>query len=303
MALLLLAALCVTAAPAWSQRVPLSPGEHIRVTNPDSLGGRWLEGHVLQATRIGVLLAPLDAVHDSVPVPLIPPARLQVPRRSALTVLLGTAVGSILGGAAGALIPEGTLWSAGRPGHAGEVVMGAFGGAALGWAATWVLGSKRWEDIPLSDRGVAVAPLSRTPSHTAHVGHVERWTAFAPTEQDFAAFFWAHRDSLQPIEGIWRMQPQAGQTGGDTRIAIVRDTRYAGWAYVAILLPSMLRYYSRKDGTVWFVARPAAQPGAYEVRSVDSPGLSWPAMLQDNVLRIRYADVVAEWRKEPVTSH
>jgi hypothetical protein len=291
----------VVAAPAWGQRVPLSRGDHIRVTNPDSPAGRWLEGHVLQASRIGVLLAPLHAAHDSVAVPLISPVRLQVPRRSALTVLLGTAIGSILGGVAGALIPEGALWSDGRPGHAGEVVMGAFGGAALGWVATWVLGSKRWEDIPLSDRGFAVAPLSRTPRRRAHIGHVERWRAFSPTEQDFAAFFWAHRDSLQPIEGIWRMQPRAGQTGVDARVAIVRDTRYEGWAYVAIVLPSKLRYYSAVDGTVLFVARHAEQPGAYEVRSVDSPGPSSLALLRDNVLRVRYADTAVEWWKEPET--
>jgi hypothetical protein len=260
-----------------------------------------LEGDVLQASRIGVLLAPLHASEDSVAVPLMSPVRLQVPRRSALTVFLGTGIGSILGGVAGALIREGTLWSDGRPGHTGEVVMGAFGGAALGWAATWLLGSKRWEDIPLSDRGFPVAPLSRTPSHRAHMGHVERWRAFSATEQDFGAFFWAHRDSLQPIEGIWRLQPRAGQTGVDTRVAIVRDSRYEGWAYVAVLLPSKLRYYSDVDGTVFFVARRAAQPGAYEVRSVDSPGPSSPAELQGSVLRVRFADMAVEWWKEPET--
>jgi hypothetical protein len=195
---LLVAALCVSAAPAWGQRVPLSPRERIRVTNPASQGGKWLEGHLLRVTRIGVLLAPLHTAHDSVPVPLIAPVRLQVRRRSGLSVLLETGIGPSWAAWRARSSP---LWSDGRPGHTGEVVIGAFGGAMLGWAATWFLGSKGWEDIRLSDRGFAVAALSRTPRHVAHLGHGERWLQFDPTARDFAAFFWAHRDSLQPIEG------------------------------------------------------------------------------------------------------
>ena len=117
---------------------------------------------------------------------------------------------------------------------------------------------------------------------------------FDPTEPDFAAFFWAHRDSLQPIEGIWDLQPRAT---ADLQIAIVRDTRYEGWAYVAILLPPRFRYHSfREDGTVLFVARPAGHPGAYEIREVEWPQSS-PASLQGTVLRIRLADTVEEWWK------
>jgi hypothetical protein len=296
-----LAALCVTAVPAWGQRVPLSPGDRVRVTSPDSQAGRWLDGHVLQVTRIGVLLAPLAAADDSVAVPLISPLRLEVQRRSSLDLLLGTGIGAVVGGTAGALIPEGTpVWNDGRPGHVGEVVIGAIGGAMVGWAATWFLGPRRWKEIPVSSRGIAVAPLSRTPRRQAHFGRQERWVQFDPTEENFAAFFWAHRDSLQPIEGLWHLQPRAT---ADLEIAIVRDTRYEDWVYVAILLPSRIRNHSFvDDGTVLFVARPAGQPGAYEIRNVDWPQ-SRPAFLQDTVLRIRLADAVEEWWKEPETLH
>jgi hypothetical protein len=281
--------------------VPLSPGDRVRVTNPDSLSGQWLEGDVLQATRIGVLLTPVGAPHDSVPVPLALPARLEIRRRSSLGVLLGTGIGAIVGGTAGAFVPEGTpLWSDGRPGHTGEVVIGTVGGAVLGWAAMWFLGSKHWEEIPLSSRGIAVAPLARPPRHEAHFGHDEHWVLFDPTEQDFAAFFWAHRDSLQPIEGIWQLQPRAVV---DSQIAIVRDTRYAGWDYVAVWLPSRMRHYGLDAGTVLFVARRADQPEVYEIRYVDAPGQSCLAVVQGTVLHIRLADTVEEWWQQPETPH
>src|SRR3972149_1785715 len=108
-------------------------------------------------------------------------------------------------------------WGDDKPGNRAEIIYGVLAGTVVGWTATWLLGPRRWHEVPLTTGGVAVPPLTRPSAGNARWGKLERWTAFTPTEADFAAFFWTHRDSLPAIEGIWGLQPMA-----------VNDERIAG---------------------------------------------------------------------------
>jgi len=290
-------ALASSASPVHAQRLPVEPGNRVRVGVPDSAAlGRWLEGNVVAATRMGVLLSAGSFGADTVPVPLNPSVRLQVQRRSISHLALGTAAGLGIGVGVGAMGPD--RWGDDKPGNRAEIIYGVLAGTVVGWTATWLLGPRRWHEVPLTTGGVAVTPLTRPSAGNARWGKLERWTAFTPTEADFAAFFWTHRDSLHAIEGIWELQPMAVN---DERIAIVRDERYAGWGHIAVSLPRP-RSTDRPDGRIVWALRRRSEPGAvFDVRETEGPGPALDAVVQDGVLRIRYPTYLAEWSRVPLS--
>ncbi len=251
---------------------------------------------MLAATGRGVLLSRGAFGADTVALALNRAVRLQLRRRSAWPLLAGTLAGAGAGVALGAIVPPGTLgawWGERTPGHRAEMVYFGLAGAVSGWVAGWLLGSARWLEVPLAEEGFAfrVAPLNRTSARKARFGRLQRWEVFSATEEDFAAFFWAHRDSLRSIEGLWEIQPAGRGEGG---IAVVRDDRYPGWEYVGV------RYgrAGELSGRIAFALRAGERAGAYEVRDADDAGPAFRAVLDGDVLRIAFGPGIEEWHRQ-----
>lgn len=295
--LLALVAAALVSWPLAAQRLPVKPGDWVRVGLTDSAAlGRWREAAVLAATGRGVLLSRGAFGKDTVALALNPAVRLQLRRRSAWPLLAGTLAGAGAGVALGAIVPPSTLgawWGERTPGHRAEMVYFGLAGAVSGWVAGWLLGSARWQEVPLGEEGLAfrVAPLSRTSARKARFGRLQRWEVFSATEEDFAAFFWAHRDSLRSIEGLWEIQPAGRGEGG---IAVVRDGRYPGWEYVGV------RYgrATEASGRIVFALRAGERAGGYEVRDTDGSGPAFPAVLDGDVFRIALGSRIEEWRRQ-----
>ncbi len=302
-ALLVVTALGVLVSPVRAQRLPVEPGNRVRVAALDSAElDRWREGKVVAATRLGVLLSGRSFGPDTIPIPLDPSIRLQVRRKRASGLVLGTAGGLVLGVGIGAIAPPSTLgswWGEKTPGHRAEIIYFGLAGAAVGWLGSWLLAPARWQDVPLTMTGVAVSPvpLTRTAGRPARFGRLERWTFFPPTETDFNAFFWAHRDSLHAIEGIWELRFASTR---DARIAIVRDDRYPGWEYIALWIVRARDVDVRAGRIIWALRR-RSEPDAFDVHETDEPGPAWDATLDNGMLRIRYGTPLAEWVRQPPT--
>jgi len=295
----------LSVSPVRAQRLPVEPGNRVRVAAADSAAlGRWREGKVVAATARGVLLSAGAFGVDTVPLALDPAIRLQVRRNNTSFLVLGTVGGMAIGVAAGAIAPPNTLgswWGEKTSGHRAEMIYFGLAGAVVGWTASWLLAPPRWQEMPLTARGLAspVAPLTRTSERKARFGKLERWDVFPPTEEDFVAFFWAHRDSLQAVEGIWERLPVAVY---DDRVAIVRDARYPGWGYVAVSLPRR-RGFDRPRGQIVWALRPRSEPAMFDLYEVDSPYLAREpvraAVVEGDALRIR--DPFREWTRVPLS--
>jgi hypothetical protein len=283
----------------------------VRAASADSAAtGLWRVGTVLRATRLGVLVREVDA--DTVPVPLDGSQRIQVRRRPNGSVLLGGGIGALAGGVLGATALRSTFGASwGDPGVAAEVVGFGLAGAVLGSGIGVLLRPARWEEIPVTALGYPVAPYTR---HTPPVPftRAERWDVFPATEDDFAAFFAFWEDSLQPVEGLWEIDPMRTTSVIETslgsavpRVAIVRDARYEGHDYVAVRLPSRDGgTRAREAGLVLFALRPTERPFVYEVRYTAAgrrSGVHW-AELGQGQLSFRFRDDVGveEWVKLPL---
>ena len=258
--------------------------------------GRWREAAVLAATGRGVLLSRGALGPDTVALALNPAVRLQLRHRSAWPLVVGTLAGAGAGVALGALVSPSTLgtwWGERTPGHRAEMVYFGLAGAVSGWVAGWLFGPVRWQEVPLGEEGFAfhVAPLTRTSERTARFGRLEPWRVFPASEEDFAAFFWAHRDSLRAIEGLWEIQPAGRGEGG---IAVVRDGRYPGWDYVGVRCGRA----AELSGRIAFVLRAGDRAGAYEVHDTDGSGPTFPAVLEGDVLRIEFGSRIEEWHRQ-----
>jgi len=294
--LVLLAAASVS-TPLAAQRLPVKAGDWVRVGLTDSAAlGRWREAAVLAATGRGVLLSRGAFGWDTVALALNPAVRLQLRYRSAWPLVAGTLAGAGTGVALGALVSPATLgswWGERTPGHRAEMVYFGLAGALTGWLAGWLLRPARWQEVPLGEEGFAfrVAPLTRTGQPSARFGKLERWQVFPASEEDFAAFFWAHRDSLRAIEGLWEIQPAGRGEGG---IAVVRDGRYPGWDYVGV------RYgrAAELSGRIAYVLRAGHRAGTYEVHDTEGSGPAFPAVLDGDVLRIQFGSRIEEWYRQ-----
>lgn len=259
----------------------------------------------MAATGRGLLLSGGSFGADTLPLALDSSIRLQVRRKHTSFLMLGTAGGLALGVGVGALVPPSTLgswWGEKTPGHRAEMIYFGLAGAVLGWTASWLLAPPRWQEVRLAPAGIAstLAPLTRERGRRARFGRLERWDVFSPTEDDFAAFFWAHRDSLDFIEGIWQRLPVAV---ADERVAIVRDRRYPGWEYVAVSLPRRSGSFDRPLGRIIWALRRGPEPGTFELFEVENPNLTRSlvrdAVARDNVLQIR--TLLVEWARVPLS--
>ncbi|GBD32657.1 hypothetical protein HRbin33_01630 [bacterium HR33] len=255
-----------SAQPLAAQRLPFQPGVKARVAAVDSASrDLWLSGKVLYVTRAGLLLDPEQREGDTVAVRFSNRIRLQVQRTPASNFLVGGGIGLAVGAALGATAFSsafGATW--GDEGPVGEIIGFGLLGAIAGTGLGYLLGPKRWEDIRVSDRGIEPAPLNRISQRKASFGTAERWQVFPPTEEDFAAFFTAWVDSLDPIEGIWELVPSGIQE--PQLVAVVRDDRYPGYEYVAVRLRHREAEARYAEGLVVWVMRRTERVGEYEVR-------------------------------------
>jgi hypothetical protein len=278
----------VTLAPSvHAQRIPVEPGYTVRIAPAEASDPpAWRVGTVLDVTRQRALLRSADPLTDTVAVPFNGSVRVQVRSRSNHTTLLGAGLGAGLGGALGATVLSSAFdraWANSR-GVVAEVAGFGFLGLLLGAGIGFFTQPVGWAEIPIPSGGWRIAPLSR-PAEPAGFGTTERWCEFEPTAADFGAFFWTWRDSLHAVEGVWELDPlltteappAATWAGGLPRMAIVRDLRYPGYDYIAIMMPPEnasrpFREYSvagprnSRCGRVLFAMRPLDEPGFFEVR-------------------------------------
>jgi hypothetical protein len=87
--------------------------------------------------------------------------------------------------------------------------------------------------------------------------YADTWETVAISEKDFLNYLQQHRQTLDPIEGIW-------SDGSPELIGIIKDASKPGRDFVAFtlnpLLPSWQKGYKKMD-----IAR-ATRPGAYGIR-------------------------------------
>ena len=87
--------------------------------------------------------------------------------------------------------------------------------------------------------------------------YADEWETVSLSENDFLNYLQSHRQTLDPIEGIW-------SDGSPDRIGIIKDNSKTGWDFTAFTLnpqlPSWQKGYKKMD-----IARDA-RPGGYSVK-------------------------------------
>lgn len=286
---------------AQAQRLPISAGNTVRVASHDSAAsGIWLRGRVLSASRRGLLMTSSLPRPDTLAVEFSENMLLEVRRRPASRVLMGGGIGLATGAIMGATVMSSALgnnWAGAGP--ANEIIGLGFAGFLLGAAASWLIVPRRWESIALSDGRIAPAPLERPVPRTVSLARPEQWRAFQPTNEDFTGFFTAWVDSLDPVEGIWDLNPVGSQQLA--RVAIARDRRYAGYEYVAVRLPiaGLALPASETRGRIAWVLRRSEVPGQYEIAYPEGvQGSAHDVATVDvNNLLIRRVGTLEDWSR------
>lgn len=234
---------CVTQTPVFGQQLPVPRGATVRVLRPNFEGASvWSEGRVVYASRDSLLLAetdsdPLVRFNESL--------RLQIRKQRSMT-----AIGGMLGMATG--VAAGWQMSGNTAANDKSALLSAVVGGFLGGAVGTFVGSRirinSWKDVPLEETQRSIAPLNEIHTQPEYsLSRTVRWALFQPTVADFQAFFAAHADSLDAVEGIWVRQ------GTNVGIAIVRvigidEEKFA--AYTLMQRPGYPR--RREDGMLVF---------------------------------------------------
>jgi hypothetical protein len=213
-----------------AQRLPFEKGDTVRVARSDSTGGGdWATGRVVAATREYLLMAAGGAD------PLVrfdEPIRLQVRRDTRSHKTLGTLLGLGVGAISGATFLSPTFSYLDSPtSDAQSTIAGALAYGAIGALVGMMVGNQfrqnEWEEIHFVNGRIPAAPLTDpTPITVSSPTRAIWWTRFDATVDDFESFFEEHRDSLLPVEGIWKL------LGTGTQVAIVRDDRVSGVQYL-----------------------------------------------------------------------
>jgi hypothetical protein len=280
---------CVTQNPVFGQQLPVPRGATVRVLRPNFEGASvWSEGRVVYASRDSLLLAetdsdPLVRFNESL--------RLQIRSRRSMT-----AVGGIIGLAAG--LTAGYHLSGTTADNDGSTILKAVAGAFLGGALGTFVGSRikmdGWKDVPLEETRRSIAPLNEI--HTRpefSLSRAVRWALFEPTVADFQAFFAAHADSLDPVEGIWVRE------GTNVGIAIVRvigtdEEKFA--AYTLMQRPGYPRM--REDGMLVFALGRRSGPYDWYFQVPRTSRQQHRADMIEGVLDLFYpTGVVVRWEK------
>jgi hypothetical protein len=280
-----------------AQQLPLRAGDLARIAAGDSASQvLWRVGRVLWVTRDQLVLRP-DNGGDSIGVALNPSVRLAVARPSPGQALLWGAGGLLVGAGLG-----GTVFSSAFDGetlaHGRAMEAMAFGaiGAVVGMVAGMAAGPRQWREIPLTDAGIAGARLTGTAGRPAQFNTRSYWTSFPTTEADFTAFFAAHQDSLNSLEGVWEMLGMTERGLTHPRVAIVRDSRYEGYDYVAVRLPAPGATFPAGRGLVTMAFKSEAG-GSFVARSVTSRVNLRAELMEGELLLARADGSVEKWLK------
>ena len=292
MAAVLLGAVCYSTD---AQRIPITAGATVRVSRPDSTGQPfWSTGRVAYATRTSLLLEETEATD-----PLVTyneTLRLEVRRGERAMTPAGGGIGLLVG----ALVKLSTLKAGeSRLDHDGAnfepIIVGSVVGAAVGaFVGSWIR-VPRWEEVPLQEGQILAAPLDESGTRMEFsLSRTVRWTAFEPTFADFQAFFEEHKDSIDPVEGIWV------RTGTHSGIAIVRVVGRDEETYAAY----RLREYRGpgrpgEDGILIFaLTRANDSANDWHFRLARSSPRRYTAFLEDGVLRLEYpGGALDQWDK------
>ncbi len=280
---------CVTQGPVSGQQLPVPRGAMVRVLRPNFEGASvWSQGRVVYASRDSLLLAetdgdPLVRFNESL--------RLQIRNQRSLP-----GVGGAIGMAAG--IAVGWQLPATSAENNTTTILTATVGGLLGGAVGALLGSRihinSWKDVPLEENRRAIAALNEVHTQPGFsLSRMVRWTLFKPTVADFQAFFAAHADSLEPIEGIWVRQ------GTSVGIAIVRvvgteEERFA--AYTLMQRPGWPR--RREDGIMVFALGQSGSDHEWYFQEPRTSRKRHRAEMVEGVLDLVYpTGVVVRWEK------
>ena len=281
---------CVIQHPAFGQQLPVPRGATVRVLRPNFEGASiWSEGRVVYASRDSLLLAetdsdPLVRFNESL--------RLQIRSRRSMTP-----IGGMIGMAAGVAVGW-QLLSDNTAVNNESALLSAIAGGFLGGALGTFVGSRihinRWKDVPLEETRRSIAPLNEI--HTRpefSLSRTVRWALFEPTVADFQAFFAAHADSLDPVEGIWLRE------GTNVGIAIVRvigidEEKFA--AYTLMQRPGYPRM--REDGMLVFALGRRSGPYDWYFQVPRTSRQQHRADMVEGVLDMFYpTGVVVRWEK------
>lgn len=277
-------ALTVVAAPLCAQRLPYEQGDRVRIAHHDSAAaGAWRAGVVLWPARNHVVLR-MPGQRPVEFVPLGGPLRVQVQRGRHSKSTLVTVVGGVVGAALGATVLRSSfdVWRLGETEAAATgVVLYGFIGGALGGLIGSGIGPAKWVDVPVVNGRAPVAPLTVPLAEPRFITDLYRWERFPPTVPDFEAFFRAHADSLDPLEGIW------ARVGAVPSLAIVRQRGLEGYAYAGFLTALFPdRTLSTNDGLM-IMGLTAPDPDGFLDLRFRSGARRVPAELSDDVLMMR----------------
>ncbi len=265
-----------------AQQLPITPGSTVRVSRADSAGQPfWSTGRVVYASRDRLLLAETDGD------PLVrynEALRLEVRRgERAMTGVVGG-----IGFGIGALTGVAALRAANRDDPDKPSFEPAIVGGVVGAVIGALVGSRiripRWEEVPLEDGQIAIAPLDETGTQTDFsLSRTVRWAQFEPTAADFQAFFHAHADNLHSVEGIWV------RTGTQYGIAIVRvagrDETFAAYR----LRPDVGASHPSVDGVMLFALTPGGDDETdWRFQVARSSPRRHKATLDFGILRLEY---------------
>jgi hypothetical protein len=104
--------------------------------------------------------------------------------------------------------------------------------------------------------------------------YADKWETVTISENDFLVYLRQHRETLDPIEGIW-------SDGSPDRIGIIKDTSKPGRDFIAFMLNVELTSW-RKSYKKMDIAR-TVRPGAYSLKYYrDDFGMAKTTVLLDH---------------------
>ncbi len=273
-----------------AQQLPITSGSTVRVSRPDSVGQPfWSTGRVVYASRDRLLMAETE---DNPLVRYNEALRLQVRRGERAMTGVGGGIGFLVG----AIVGASALTETNREDPDKVSFEPTIVGGAVGALVGALIGSRvripRWEEVPLDEGQIAIAPLDESGAQTEFsLSRTVRWTQFDPTAADFQAFFEAHAGNLHPTEGIWV------RTGTQFGIAIVRvvgrEDTYAAYR----LRPDVGRSHPSTDGVMLFALTPGGENETdWRFQIAQQSPRRYNATLEYGLLRLEYpGGGIDEW--------
>ena len=283
--------LAAASASLFAQELPLAHGATVRVSRADSSGDLfWDTGRVVFASRDRLLLANSDG--DAL-VRYNEVLRLQIRRGERSMAGPGGGIGFI----AGALVGLSSLTDTreDRDGVSlGPTILGGAVGAAVGALVGGRIRIPRWEDVPMEDGHIAVAPLDEQGTQTEFsLSRTVRWNRFEPTSANFRAFFGEHAGDLHAMEGIW------GRTGTFYGIAILRVAGRENTFAAYRIRPDVGASHPSADGVMLFALTPGSGGETdWRFQIARASPRRHSATMEFGILRLEYpGGAVDQWER------